>query len=90
MSQNIDHDFTATGESPTGSGQTGSFAVTGTFVGTVALQHRINNEWVDVAEYTAATTTSDDTAFDFGAITPIRFECTAYTSGTIEVNLVAR
>ena len=83
----INHSFGATGSSPEVIVKTGIFKVDGTFSGTVELQYRIHDEWIAIGSYTAATSTSDDTAFDLGTALPVRFECTAYTSGTINVDL---
>ncbi len=87
MGISIKEDFTATGTSAEQFARSGGFVISGTFVGTIELQRRINNVWQAIAIYTGPTTVIDATSFDNGSVLPMRFEVTDYTSGTIEAAL---
>lgn len=67
----------------------GAFQISGTFVGTVQLQRLIAGLWQPIAEYAIPTVTTDEVSFDNGVAQQMRFEVTAYTSGTIVVALAA-
>lgn len=55
-------------------------SVSGTFVGTVALQRQMPDEtWHTIESYTEAV----EKLAESGGRLPHRFNCTAYTSGTI-------
>jgi len=79
--------MTATGESSQTQAHTGSFAIRGTFVAIVELQRKIQGTWNTIATYTVPTVETDDTVFDNGLTLFMRFNVSAYTSGTIEVEL---
>ena len=88
MTMKITEDFTATGTSSENEqAQSGAFVIAGTFVGTVQLQRLVVDVWQPIAEFTAPTAIGDDTSFDNGIPSFVRFECTAFTSGTIECDL---
>lgn len=89
----MDKSFTAVGDS----GQilanledTVTYAVTGTFVGTVVLQQFRNGGWSTIA---TLTTTGSGTflaqLFSADKVARYRFHCSAYTSGTIVTSLSA-
>lgn len=90
MANSISYKFTATGQSPQAVALSGSFSVGGSFTGSVDLKARIGNEEVTVGTYTAATTASDKTAFDFGVAVPVWFDCTALSSGEINANMTGK
>ena len=83
----ITKSFTATGFSDVEPFISGAFSISGTFDGTVQLQHKINAVWKVIASYTIPTAVGNQTSFDNGASLPMRFECSAFTSGTIVANL---
>ncbi len=85
----LDDSFTAVGGSltlPTDVATSASYEVSGTFVGTVALQRTVNGglSWSTIA------TLSDVGTVDSFVAEPgwYRWYCTAYTSGTIDCELV--
>ncbi len=84
----INQDLTATGTSPETLARSGAFAITGTFVATVELQRRVRDIWQPIASYDVPTVETDDISFENGVIVPMRFEVTAFTSGTVTVLLV--
>lgn len=86
--QDINAAFTATGTSDECVARSGAINISGTFVGTVQIQRLIQGNWQVLAEYTAVTAAGDDVSFDNGVAMPMRYECTAYTSGTISADLV--
>ena len=83
----IKKSFTATGTSDKILALQGAFQISGTFVGTVELQRFLNGVWQAIGSFTAPTAAGDQTSFDNGVSLPMRFEVTAYTSGTINVSL---
>ncbi len=83
----LNQSLTATGASRQTQARTGAFAVTGTFVGTVQLQRKIQGTWHSIVEYTEPTAQGDETVFDNGVKLFMRFNVTAYTSGTLTVTL---
>ena len=54
-------------------------SVSGTFSGTVALQRKVAGAWHTIESFTEAT----EKVAENGGVLPTRFNCTAYTSGTI-------
>lgn len=68
-------------------GQTGTYVITGTFVGTLKLERSINGgtSWEPVSSFT--TTASSTILYDEGAY---RFRCSAYTSGSPAITLAER
>ena len=87
---NIKASFVATGASRAVQALQGAFQISGTFVGTVELQRFLNDVWQSIGSFTAATTATSDTSFHNGVTLPMRFEVTAYTSGTVNVSLNGR
>ncbi len=79
--------LSAAGASRQTQARTGAFAITGTFVGTVELQRRIMGVWHSIAVYTVPTAQGDETVFDNGVTLFMRFNVTAYTSGSVTVSL---
>lgn len=85
----IKEPLTATGSTKQVHARSGAFQISGTFAGTVQLQRRMGDNWQVLAEYTAPTATGNDVSFDNGVAVLMRFECTAFTSGSIDCVLVA-
>ncbi len=83
----LNQSLTAAGASRQTQARTGSFAIAGTFVGTVELQRKIQGTWHSIAVYTVPTAQDDDTVFDNGVTLFMRFNVTSYTSGTVTVTL---
>jgi len=89
MSLSISESFTAAGTTDRAAVRSGVFDISGTFVATVELQRIINGEAQALVEYTdGGTIVGDDVSFDNGVTVPMQFECTSYTSGTVQVRLV--
>ncbi len=57
-----------------------SISLSGTWVGTVVVQRKISDVWVDVATFTSNV---ERVGIEPRQGTLWRFNCTAYTSGTI-------
>ncbi len=70
--------LTATGTMAEVVGKNVDISIDGTFVGTVAVQRNVEG-WSTIQTYTAPT----EIVVENGAPTPVRLNCTAYTSGTI-------
>lgn len=82
----ISADLTAIGVSSTAPLKTGSITVGGTFVGSVNLERQDNaGNWISVQTFTApgVVTLADVSS------RPTRFNCTAFTSGTIHCEAAA-
>jgi len=79
--------FTATGQSAEANGDSCDIILSGTFVGTVALQAQdATGNWVTVNSWTAqAISLNIKAAFARNW----RLDCTAYTSGTIAYEISA-
>lgn len=86
----IKESFAAKGVSGNLQALQGAFQVSGTFVATVELQRRLNTVWQPIGSFTEPTAAGDDTSFNNGATLPMRFEVTAYTSGTVVVSLTGK
>ncbi len=91
MSKGINESLASATTSAQVPAKQGAFQISGTFVGTVQLQRLLGNPgiWQPIAEYTVPTVTTDEVSFDNGVAQQMRFEVTAYTSGTIAVDLAA-
>jgi hypothetical protein len=70
--------FTATGTSNETTVNDAPISVSGTFVATVKLQRKDGSNWVDVKSYTSETVENLEGK---GAV--YRFNCSAFTSGTV-------
>jgi hypothetical protein len=76
----LKHVFTATGNSDNLHFQGYfSLSLSGFGAGTVKVQRKVNGQWKDVDSYTA---NAEDEGFD-GAGHEYRFNCSAYTSGSL-------
>ena len=82
----VQTDFTATGASDEVLIRRGTMSIDGTFVGTIELQRFSNGGWnvVDDGSFTANARRS----IDEGVPARYRFECTAYTSGTAQCEII--
>ncbi|MEP3276839.1 MAG: hypothetical protein ABJN26_16050 [Stappiaceae bacterium] len=76
----IEGQFTATGTSPEVQATEIDLSVSGTFVGSIAVQRKIGDSWRTVEEITAA----NERVFKNAQARGFRLECTAHTSGTID------
>jgi hypothetical protein len=70
--------FTATGTSNEITVNNAPISITGTFVATIELQRKDGSNWVDVKEYTSESVENIE-----GRGSVYRFNCSAYTSGTV-------
>ena len=78
--------FTGTGTTDAIRVKEAALSVRGTFVGTIEVQRLVDgNNWTAFQTYTDET----EQKIDNGAYIPTRVECTAYTSGTINITIVS-
>ncbi len=90
---NIDQSFTATGTSVERDalGERFNMSISGTFVGTIALQRSFDEgvTFFDVEEFTAPVEKTGDHSVRNATTRPLlyRFNVSAYTSGTIRAIL---
>lgn len=75
--------LTATGQSSTWTGRKGFATIGGTFVGTAALEVHAGSDWVPAE----SVTTPDEFVIDSPIVREMRWNCTAFTSGTINVRI---
>lgn len=63
-----------------------SLSISGTFVGTVEVQRSFDDKatWLPIEAFTAVT---EQVGFEASVLAHYRFECTAFTSGTIVARL---
>lgn len=82
----VQRDFSATGTSDEVLIRRGTMSISGTFVGTIELQRFSNGGWDVVDDGTF--TTKAGRSINEGVPARYRFECTAYTSGTANCEIV--
>jgi len=88
MASVVKGSFSATGFSAEEEFKAGDFHISGSFVGTVQLQRRIGTVWQPIAQFTdTGTVIDDETTFENGTAKTMRFQCIAYTSGTINYHM---
>ena len=89
----ISPELTATGASASVVGTPTSVKIAGTFVATVKVQIKdAHDNWINLKDTsgTEISMTAPDTwTVDTGVSEEVRVNCTAYTSGTIEVDIKA-
>jgi hypothetical protein len=83
MARKVSGSLTATGASAEVIGIGASYQVTGTFVGTVALQYHDGAAWQNSRSHTAVTTNNPNVITDV-ARRRWRMNCSAFTSGSID------
>lgn len=64
-------------------GRKGIATIGGTFVGTFALEVKAGSDWIPVESVTSA----DEFVIDSPIVREVRWNCTAYTSGTANVRI---